>query len=42
MNIKEFLDSEPTLTQILEYIESEAQKIARDRQKQTVSGRGGE
>ncbi|HWQ95773.1 MAG TPA: hypothetical protein VN368_00220 [Candidatus Methylomirabilis sp.] len=31
MTIKEFLDSKPSLTQILEYVEEQAQQIARER-----------
>lgn len=38
MSIKELLDSKPSLSQILQYIEQESQRIAKERQKQAQTG----
>ncbi len=34
MSISEFLSQKPNLSQILEYVENEAQRIAKERKKQ--------
>jgi len=40
MSIKEFVDSKPSLSQIMAFIENEAQRIAKERQKQAQAGSG--
>jgi len=34
MSIREFLDNKPTVSEILAFVETEAQKIAAERRKQ--------
>lgn len=38
MSISEFLAQKPSLGQILQYIEQESQRIAKERQKQAQAG----
>lgn len=33
MSIKEFLDSKPSLSQIIEFVEQESQRIAKERRQ---------